>query len=243
MSVITLGGMAGGGARNLGPLLAERIGADYVDRIFLSNVAKELGSTVDALHQREERPPSRSERWLGVVQRILERTAVTGAGGDPYFGPGVAAFLTEEYEDIPQPTITRGHELEDDQYIEAIHNTMRVMAEEGDVVFVGRGGHVILNDVPNALRVGIIAHHEDRVRTIMKREKLSRQQSEEIILNRDQAREYYFRKFFDLSDPDRSDLYHISINTSEVSLEFGVDLIVSALDALKDGRITGPVGA
>ena len=77
----------------------------------------------------------------------------------------------------------------------------------------------------------------------MKREKLSRQQSEEIILNRDQAREYYFRKFFDLSDPDRSDLYHISINTSEVSLEFGVDLIVSALDALKDGRIIGPVGA
>ena len=96
MSVITLGGMSGGGARSLGPLLAERLNADYVDRIFLSNVAKELGATVEALHQREERVPTRSERWIGVVQRILERTAVTGAGGDPYFGPGVAAFLDQQ---------------------------------------------------------------------------------------------------------------------------------------------------
>ena len=120
MSVITLGGMSGGGARILGPLVAEKLGADYVDRIFLSEVAKELGATVEALHQREERPPTRSERWFRVIQRILERSSVTGAGGDPYFGPGVAAFLTEEYEDMPQPTITRGHELEDDEYIEAM---------------------------------------------------------------------------------------------------------------------------
>lgn len=241
MSVITLGGMAGGGARSLGPLLAERLNADYVDRIFLSNVAKELGATVEALHQREERAPTRSERWIGVVQRILERTAVTGAGGDPYFGPGVAAFLIEEYEDIPQPTITRGHELSDDQYIEAIHSTMRLMAEEGNVVFVGRGGHVILNDIPNALRVGVVAHHHDRVSLIMEREGLDRQGAEEVIVNRDQAREHYFRKFFDLSEPDRPDLYHMTINTSEVSLEFSVDLIVNALAALEDGRIIGPM--
>ena len=43
MSVITLGGMSGGGARNLGPMVAEQLGADHVDRFFLSNVAKALG--------------------------------------------------------------------------------------------------------------------------------------------------------------------------------------------------------
>ena len=58
MSVITLVGMSGGGARSLGPMIAEKLGADYVDRIFLSNVAKELGATVEALQQREERPPT-----------------------------------------------------------------------------------------------------------------------------------------------------------------------------------------
>ena len=92
MSVITLGGLAGAGARVLGPIIAERLNADYLDRIFLSNVAKDLGTTVSALHSREERAPTRSQRWFGVVQRILERSAVSGTGGDPYFGPGVAAF-------------------------------------------------------------------------------------------------------------------------------------------------------
>ena len=243
MSVIPLGGMSGGGARILGPLVAEKLGADYVDRIFLSEVAKELGATVEALHQREERPPTRSERWFRVIQRILERSSVTGAGGDPYFGPGVAAFLTEEYEDMPQPTITRGHELEDDEYLEAIHNTMRDMAEEGNVVFVGRGGHVILNDMPNVLRIGVIAHTEDRISNLMGRESIDHDTALSVIESRDQARAYYFRKFFELEDPDRPDLYHLTINTSEVSLEYSVDLIVGSLTALEEGKIVGPINS
>ena len=242
MSVITLGGMSGGGARSLGPMIAEKLGADYVDRIFLSNVAKELGATVEALQEREERPPTRTERWLRLVQRILERSAVTGAGGDPYFGPGVAAFLTEEYEDIPQPVITRGHELEDDRYIDAIHSTMMDMASEGNVVFVGRGGHVILNDLPNVLRVGVIAHPEDRIKTIMEREKLSHAVAETMIQNRDLARIYYFQKFFGLDEPDRPDLYHLVVNTSEVSLEYARDLVIDGLHALEEGKIIGPIG-
>ena len=242
MSVITLGGMSGGGARSLGPMIAEKLGADYVDRIFLSNVAKELGATVEALQQREERPPTRTERWLRLVQRILERSAVTGAGGDPYFGPGVAAFLTEEYEDIPQPVITKGHELEDDRYIDAIHSTMMDMASEGNVVFVGRGGHVILNDLPNVLRVGVIAHVEDRIKTIMEREKLNHAVAETMIQNRDSARIYYFQKFFGLNEPDRPDLYHLVVNTSEVSLEYARDLVIDGLHALEEGKIMGPIG-
>ena len=241
MSVITLGGMSGGGARSLGPIIAEKLGADYVDRIFLASVAKELGATVEALQEREERAPTRSERWIRVLQRVLERSAVTGAGGDPYFGPGVAAFLTEEYEDIPRQVITKGSELEDHTYIEAIHNTMMNMANEGNVVFVGRGGHVILNDLPNVLRVGSVAHTEDRIRTIMDREKVDHKTAETMIENRDMAREYYFQNFFGLDDPDRPDLYHLVVNTSEVSLEYGRDLIIDGLHALEEGKITGPI--
>ena len=151
MSVITIGGMSGGGARDLGPMLADKLNADYVDRIFLANVAKRLGSTVEALQIKEERLLTRSERWLSFVQRVLERSAVTGAAGDPYFGPGSSAFLTDEFENIESPVITEPHTIEDEHYIEAIHEIMRDMAETGDVVFVGRGGHLILNDMDLSL--------------------------------------------------------------------------------------------
>ena len=58
MTVVALGGLTGAGARTMGPILAERMGADYVDRLILTNVARHVGATVEALHQREERPPT-----------------------------------------------------------------------------------------------------------------------------------------------------------------------------------------
>ena len=239
MYAITLGGMSGGGARDIGPLVAQKLEADYVDRIFLSNIAKEVGATVEALHQREEKLPTRSEKWIRVLQRLLERSAVTGSAGDPYFGPGITALLTEEYEDMPQPTITRGHELEDEVYIEAIESTMKEMAADGDVVFVGRGGHVILKEMTNVLRVGVVASFEDRVAPLMTRESISRNNAISTLDHRDQARKYFFKKFFEMEDADSPYLFHFTINTSEMSTEHSVDMVVQNLKALAEGRLSG----
>ena len=235
MYTITLGGMSGGGARDIGPIVAQKLKADYVDRIFLSNIAKDLGATVEALHQREEKLPSRAEKWIHVVQRLLERSAVTGSAGDPYFGPGITALLTEEYEDIPQPTITRGHEVEDDVYIEAIESTMKEMAADGDVVFIGRGGHVILKDMPNVLRVGVIASFEDRVKTLMTREAIDRDNAIVTLEQRDQARKYFFKKYFDLDEPDNPNLFHFTINSSEISTNYAAEMVIQNLNSFADG--------
>ena len=239
MTIIALGGLSGGGARVLGPAVAQALGADYVDRLILTDIARHVGATVEALHQREERPPTRGERISRLLQRILERSAVTGAGGDPYFGPGVAAFLTEEYEDIPQSTITRGHELEDDRYIEGVQKAVTEMAEGGNVVFVGRGAYVILRDMPNVLRVGIEARLEDRITTIMARERIAHDDAATVIVERDNARGYFFKKFFDLDNPDDPSLFHFVINTSDVGQDYAVKLIVEACQALQEGNL-GP---
>ena len=241
MSVVTLGGMSGGGARTLGPLIAEKLNADYVDRIFLTQLAKELNATVQALHEVEERPPTFGDRAFRVLQRILERSAVTGSGGDPYFGPGLGALVTQEYEDIPRPTITRGHEIEDDNYISVVRASLEERAKSGDLVFVGRGGHLILKDAKNVLRIGVVAHLEDRIQTLMSREGFTEAEAAAKISDRDAARRYYFSKFFQVDDPDKADYFHITINTSEVSTEFAVGVITNAVEALHlgDGRLNG----
>lgn len=237
MYTITLGGMSGGGARDIGPIVAQKLGADYVDRIFLSNIAKDVGATVEALHQIEEKLPTRSEKWIHVVQRLLERSAVTGSAGDPYFGPGITALLTEEYEDIPQPTITRGHEVEDDVYIEAIESTMKEMATDGDVVFIGRGGHVILKDMPNVLRVGVVASFEDRIKTLMTREAIDKDKAIVTLEQRDQARKYFFKKYFELDEPDNPNLFHFTINSSEISTNYAAEMVIQNLNSFADGRM------
>lgn len=239
MTVVTLAGLAGAGPRSLGPMVAQRLEADYVDRLILTNVARQVGATVEALHEREERPPTKGERFSRLLQRILERSAVSGAGGDPYFGPGVAAFLTEEYEDLPQPTITKGHELEDEAYIEAVHTVLEEMAESGNTVIVGRGSHVILRDLPNVLRVGVVSEYEDRIITIMNRERLSREEAESTVTARDAARAYYFQRFLGLENPDAPELFHMVINVSEVGLDYATDMVAAASMAHAAGRLVG----
>ncbi len=239
MTVVTLAGLAGAGPRSLGPMVAQRLEADYVDRLILTNVARQVGATVAALHEREERPPTRGERFSRLLQRILERSAVSGAGGDPYFGPGVAAFLTEEYEDLPQPTITKGHELEDEAYIEAVHTVLEEMAASGNTVIVGRGSHVILRDLPNVLRVGVVSEYEDRITTIMNRERLSREEAESTVAARDAARAYYFQRFLGLENPDAPELFHMVVNVSEVGLDYAADMVAAASMAHAAGRLAG----
>jgi cytidylate kinase len=208
-----------------------------VDRLILTNAARHAGATVEALHQREQRPPTRGERFSGLLQRILDRSAATGVGGDPYFGPGAMAFLTQEFEEIPQQTITRGHELEDEKYIQAMRNVMNQLAEGGNVVIVGRGGSIILRDTPKVLRVGAVARHEDRVSGIMERDRIGRGQAEKTLVDRDLARGYYFKRYFDIDDPDNPDLYHMVINTSDIELDYAVDMVADACAALEKGTM------
>ena len=237
MTVVALGGLTGAGARTMGPALAGKMEADYVDRLILTNVARHVGATVEALHQREERPPTRGERFTRFLQRVLERSAVTGAGGDPYFGPGVAAFLTEEYEDLPEPTVTRGHELEDEKYIEGIQLAINDMATDENIVMVGRGCYYILKDAPNVLRVGIEAHVDDRIATIAERERLSLDEAASTVAARDQARLYFFNRFFDIEDPDAPEFFHFVINTSLIGQEYAIKMILDAADALRSGDL------
>ena len=237
MSVVAIGGLTGGGGRLLGPVVAEKLDADYVDRLILTRAAPKVGATVEALHQREERAPTRADRFSGFLHRILERSASTGVSGDPYFGPGSMAFLTEEFEAIPPQPATRGHEVEDEAYIEAMHDVIEEMASSGNVVFVGRAAAIILKDEPHILRVGAVADLDDRIARIMERDRIDREQAEKVVADRDQAREHYFSRFFGIDDPDDPHLYHIVINTSVMNLEYASEVVADAARALSERRL------
>ncbi|MDA1188368.1 MAG: cytidylate kinase-like family protein [Chloroflexi bacterium] len=236
MAIVTIGGLTGSGGRQLGQLVAEKLDADYVDRLILTRAAKQAGATVEALHQREQRPPTTGERFSRFLQRVLERSAMSGAGADPYFGPGAMAFLTQEYEDVPQPTITRGHELEDDKYIAVMRDVVKNLAESGNVVVVGRGGAIILKDMPNVLRIGVAATPKDRVARIVEREKVKEEDAKKIVTDRDRARAFYFKRFFGIENSSDPNLYHMSLNTSQMTLDYAAEAIIAAAKALEEGR-------
>jgi len=226
MSVITIGGLSGGGGRKIGPLLAKDLNFDYVDRLILTNASKSINASVNAVTQIEERPKTFGERFSAKLQKILDTAAITSSNIDPYFGPYLTSYLTEEFENVNSKTFLENpHEIDEHMLFESINKTIHELSESGDIILVGRGAHILLKDNPKALRVGIISNWEDRINNIMEREKVDKETAEEKILNRDQSRRDYFKRFFEIDNPDDPKHYHIVINASDMSNQRAIDTI------------------
>ena len=226
MSVITIGGLSGGGGRKIGPLLAKDLDFDYVDRLILTNASRSINASISAVSQIEERPRTLGERFSAKLQKILDTAAVTSSNIDPYFGPYLTSYLTEEFENLNSKTFLENpHEIDEHMLFESINKTIHELSESGDIILVGRGSHILLKDNPRALRVGIISEWEDRIKNIIEREKVDKQTAEQKIINRDQSRTTYFKRFFGIDNPDDPKHYHIVINLSNVTDQNAIEAI------------------
>ena len=174
MPVIALGGLTAGGGRIIGPMVAKKLSIDYVDKDIIKQAALQSGMDIELFTKKEEKPSSFTESILQKVSEILEKSAFSGAVGDPHFGPGAAAFLTHEFEDLSSEENSEKYHLNDIDYSKGVQQTVLQLAELGSIVIVGRGANIILKNHPKVLRVGLIAEEEDRVSRIASFENVSK---------------------------------------------------------------------
>ncbi|MBI2965731.1 MAG: cytidylate kinase-like family protein [Chloroflexi bacterium] len=233
MTVITIEGRTGSGAPDIGRVVAKELGLDYVDRLLLAQIAKRVGSTVEALVETERRAPTVVDRVARLIQRMLERSAVAGTGGDPYFGPGVEVLLSRPYREIEDPVVTSAHQLGEKEFVHTTAEVIRDLAEVGNVVILSRGGGAILRDKPGVLRVGLVANFDDRVRRIMLREHLDLDHARTFVEQSDKAQHKYFQDAYNTSPIDPF-LYHVMWNTSEVGVEYAAQIIVEMARSMSE---------
>ena len=68
-------------------------------------------------------------------------------------------------------------------------------------------------------------------------DRLERDEAERTIIARDQARAYYYKRYFDIDDPDDPKLYHFVLNTSELGIEYATSIVIEAAQALGAGHM------
>ncbi|MBW2149261.1 MAG: cytidylate kinase family protein [Deltaproteobacteria bacterium] len=100
------------------------------------------------------------------------------------------------------------------------------LARKGNVIIIGRGGFLLLKDIPGVLRVKIVAPFETRVRNMAKTGK-SPKEIEDILRNSDREREGFIRHYYhaDENDTHRFDLV---INTEKISFDKAARLIIES---------------
>ena len=237
MPVIALGGLTEGGGRIIGPKIAQKLNIDYVDKDIIKQTALQSGIDIELFTKEEEAPTTFGQTFIEKISNILEKSAFAGAVGDPHFGPGAAAFLTHEFEDLTAEENQEKYHLNDIEYSHGIQQTVLQLAELGSIVIVGRGANIILKDDPRVLRVGLIANEVDRINRIANYEDVDYETAETLIRNRDAARNQFFKKFFNIDDPDNRFNYHAILNTSEMNFDLATDIII---DMAKDLHLDTP---
>jgi cytidylate kinase len=229
MAVVTLNGQLGGAAREVGQEVARKIGADYVDRLILAEAAKRVGATVSALAEKEQEHLTLANRLTRVIQTAFERSAYTGSGGDPFFGPGVDALLVHPYaEGDQEQTATSSKEVDENRFFQAIGDILKDLAEEGNVVIMGRGSNLVLKNFPGVLHVGVVAPLEFRIETTMSRAGMSREAAKKYIADEELARISFFKRHFK-AHPDDPLLYHMVVNPGTLGIETSAVVISQAV--------------
>ena len=233
MPVIAIEGRAGSGVRDIGCMVADNLGIDFVDRIIIAEVARRVGATVRAIAERETKVPSLSERLGNVVQKMLKRSSVTGMGGDPYFGPGVEQILARSYHDMDEPPAASAVQMDEKQFALTTREVIQEVAENGNAVILNRAAAAILKDDRRVLRIGIVSERKDRVRRIMRQRHLTEEQANDFVKHSDAAQHRYFLKFFDTTPLDPF-LYHFMCNASDVSDEYASKVIENAVSDMNE---------
>ena len=226
MPVITINGPIGCGAVTIGQMVSEQMNLNFVDRLFFTEAARIIGTPVGTLIAKEQRVDRFRDRLGRFVQTMLERSAMSGVSGEPYFGRGIENLPPETYMDLTGDGSV-AQKLDDKTFIEAMTKVAKDLHAQGNAVIIGRGANQILADASHTLHVGLLAPMEVRVKTLIDREHFEKEEAEIHVEELERAREDFIMKFWKVH-PNEAKHYHMMLNMGKMNPKTAAEVICHA---------------
>lgn len=199
MAVITISRQFGAGGKTVGRQVADALGYTFVDDDIVQKIAELAKVSPGWVESVEKEAGGRLSR---LVSKMVSK-------------PLVERVLKDE----------RGY-IDEEIYIDYLVVLISQMADEGNVVILGRGSQYILNDLPDSYHVLLINNFENRVRFMMERYKLSQQKATQVVKSEDKRRINLYRKI-GKQDYDQPELYHLVINMARVDMDEAIEMITN----------------
>ena len=203
MAVITISRQFGAGGITLGKMVAKKFGYTFADTEIIKMVA-EMANVSTHFVETVEREAG------GKFAKFISKTVSK---------PLVERILKDE----------RGY-IDEEIYLDYLVLIIAQMADDGDVVILGRGSQYILNDHPDAYHILLIDTFENRVKFMQDNYDLSHNRAVHVVKNEDKRRLNLYKKL-GKSDYDNPDLYHLVLNRGRISLDKASELICNLLNA------------
>lgn len=228
MPVVTVSSQYGAGARQVGRAIADQLVLQYVDQAVLVDAARQLGVTVKSVAKHDERTDSLRQRMGHFLQRALERSAA-GGNVDPLMGAGnLELMLAQSYQDVTESEVPAF--IDDRTYLDTVSEILTDLAQRGDLVFIGRGGQMILRERSDTLHIQLVADEETRLARVMDWESVEREEARRRARDFNRHRAAFHKKFWDVDVWDPR-LYDLVINTSVIDYEQAAQIACFAAQA------------
>jgi cytidylate kinase len=182
-------------------MIAEELGYTFADADIVKRIALEANVSPHWVETVEKEAGGKLSR---IVSKMVSK-------------PLVERILKDE----------RGY-IDEEMYLDYLILIIAQIADEGNVVILGRGSQYILDDHPDAYHILLINDAEKRAKFMMEHYDLSRSKAEQVINREDKRRMNLYRKL-GKSDYDDSSLYHLVLNMGKISLERAKKLACSLL--------------
>ena len=111
--------------------------------------------------------------------------------------------------------------------------TIKQIAEKESCVIVGRCADYALSDNPNCLNVFIRSDMDDRIKRISKRLDITENKAKDMCIKKDKQRSSYYNYYTSKKWGDARS-YDLCINTSKVSVDDAVDLILKYRENMRN---------
>ena len=205
MAVITISRQFGAGGITLGKMIAEKFGYTFADTEIIKMVAEMANVSTHFVETVEKEAGGKFSKF---ISKMVSK-------------PLVDRILKDE----------RGY-IDEEIYLDYLVLIIAQMADDGDVVILGRGSQYILNDHPDAYHILLIDEFENRVRFMQEHYDLSKNRAIHVVKGEDKRRKNLYQKL-GKTDYDNPSLYHLVLNMSKIDLDQALQLVCKLVDPHK----------
>lgn len=182
-------------------------------------------------------------------------SVITISRGSYSYGSEIAKKLAEklEYKCISREIIIKASEqfnLTEIKLRRAIHDAPSVLdrftfgkekftcfaretllsyAREDNIVYHGLAGHFFVKDIPNVLKVRIVANIEDRIMEEMKRENISEEKARYILVKDDEERRKWSMFLYGI-DTNDANLYDVVLHVDRLNVDDAVEILFNIVN-------------
>ena len=204
-TIITIGRQFGSGGREIGYMVADKLGIKLYDKEMLQRAAQDSGICEELFESHDEKPSN------SFLYSLVMDTYSMGYSGSTY-------------NDMPI-----NHKIFLAQF-----DAIKKIANEGPCILVGRCADYALEGYPNLLSVFIHADLDDRIKRIAKKYDLTNAKAKDLIIKTNKKRASYYNYYTDKRWGD-ADSYDVCLDSSVLGLEGTAEAIIKLIEVKEKG--------